>query len=47
MANIIRKIRRWRDENVSRGQLARFDDRMLNDIGMVRGDISKVVRYTS
>lgn len=47
MANIIRKIRRWRDENVSRGQLARLDARTLDDLGMVRGDIPRVVRHTS
>lgn len=47
MANIIEKIRRWRDENVSRGQLARLDARMLNDLGLVRGDIARVVRHTN
>ncbi len=45
MANIIKTIRRWRNENVSRGQLARFDARMLDDLGLVRGDIARVVRY--
>jgi uncharacterized protein YjiS (DUF1127 family) len=47
MANIIEKIRRWRDENVSRGQLARLDARMLDDLGLVRGDIARVVRHTN
>ncbi|MFQ5784841.1 MAG: DUF1127 domain-containing protein [Alphaproteobacteria bacterium] len=45
MGNIVRKIRRWRDETVSRGQLARLDKRLLDDIGMVRGDIERVVRH--
>jgi len=43
MVSIIRKIRRWRDERVSRGQLARLDSRTLDDIGMVRGDIPRVI----
>ena len=43
MVSIIRKIRRWRTETVSRGQLARFDRRTLDDLGMVRGDIPRVV----
>ncbi len=47
MANIIQTIRRWRDENVSRGQLARFDDRILDDLGLVRSDIDRVVRHLS
>ncbi|MEE8532418.1 MAG: DUF1127 domain-containing protein [Alphaproteobacteria bacterium] len=45
MANIIQTIRRWRDENVSRGQLARFDARILDDLGLVRSDIACVIRY--
>ncbi len=47
MANIIQTIRRWRDENVSRGQLARFDARILDDLGLVRSDIDRVVRHLS
>ncbi|MFQ5958802.1 MAG: DUF1127 domain-containing protein [Alphaproteobacteria bacterium] len=45
MANIIKRIRRWRDENVSRGQLARLDKRTLDDLGMVGRDIARVVRH--
>ena len=41
---ILKTIRRWRNETVSRGQLARLDDRMLRDIGIVRADIEHVVR---
>ncbi len=45
MGNFFKRMRRWHDETTSRGQLARFDNRMLFDIGMVRGDIDRVVRY--
>lgn len=45
MNSIIKRIRRWRDENVSKGQLARMDKRMLDDLGMVRGDIKRVVHH--
>jgi uncharacterized protein YjiS (DUF1127 family) len=41
---ILKTIRRWRNESVSRGQLARLDDRMLRDIGIARADIEHVVR---
>jgi uncharacterized protein YjiS (DUF1127 family) len=45
MSNIIKRIRRWHDENVSQGQLARLDKRTLDDLGMVRGDIKRIVRH--
>ena len=41
---ILKTIRRWRNESVSRVQLARLDDRMLRDIGIVRSDIEHVLR---
>ena len=44
MSNLIRKLRRWRDASVSRGQLARFDARTMADLGMMRGDIDRVAR---
>ena len=44
MINIFDNFRRWRDQRTARGQLARMDDRMLEDIGIVRGDIDRVVR---
>ena len=44
MTTLISKIRRWRDRSVSRRQLVRFDARTLNDLGMRRGDIDRVVR---
>ncbi len=44
MKAVLGMIRRWRDESVSRAQLARFDDRLLDDLGIVRGDIPRIVR---
>ncbi|MFP6744086.1 MAG: DUF1127 domain-containing protein [Alphaproteobacteria bacterium] len=44
MTTLISKILRWRDHSVSRRQLVRFDARTLNDLGMRRGDIDRVVR---
>jgi uncharacterized protein YjiS (DUF1127 family) len=44
MTNLISKIRRWRNCSVSRGQLGRLDAHTLNDLGMGRGDIDRVVR---
>ncbi len=44
MFSLIRKLRRWRATSVSRGQLARFDDRVLADLGMMRSDIDRVAR---
>ena len=41
---ILKTIRRWRNETVTRGQLARLDDRMLRDIGISRSDIEHVAR---
>ena len=43
MTTLISKIRRWRDRSVSRRQLVRFDARTLNDLGIRRGDIDRVV----
>ena len=44
ISSVIRKLRRWRDTSVSRGELARLDARMLADLGMTRCDIDRVVR---
>ena len=44
MANIFDSFRHWRNRRIARGQLARMDDRMLEDIGIIRGDIDHVVR---
>ncbi len=43
MDNIFKRIRRWRDVSVSRGQLARFDPRTLDDLGVGRSDIDRIV----
>ena len=45
MNSIIKRIRRWRDESVSEGQLARMDKGTLDDLGIVRGDIKRIVRH--
>ena len=44
MTTLISKICRWRDRAVSRRQLVRFDAHTLNDLGIRRGDIDRVVR---
>ena len=43
MKNIFQTIRQWQRGNASAKILNRLDDRMLADIGIVRGDISKAV----
>ena len=43
MKNFFQTIRKWQRSNVAAKTLNRFDDRMLADIGIVRGDISKAV----
>ncbi len=43
MKNIFQTIRQWQRGNATAKTLNRLDDRMLADIGMARGDISKVV----
>jgi uncharacterized protein YjiS (DUF1127 family) len=47
MTSLIQKLRHWRNTSVARGRLARLDDRMLRDIGMVRGDIDRATRGLS
>jgi uncharacterized protein YjiS (DUF1127 family) len=44
MGKFVERFRRWRAETIARGQLARFDDRLLEDLGIVRGEIPEVVR---
>ncbi len=43
MKNIFRTIRQWQRGNAAARMLNRLDDRMLADIGIARGDISKAV----
>ncbi len=45
MNSILKRIRRWRDETVSASQLARLNNRMLDDIGIARSDIKRIVRH--
>ncbi len=44
MINIIDTLRRWHNRNVAITALGRMNDRMLADIGLVRGDIARAVR---
>ena len=44
MTRLFGRIRRWRNRSVSRRQLGRLDSRTLNDLGIGRGDIDRVVR---
>ncbi len=43
MKNIFQTIRQWQRGNAAAKMLYRFDDCMLADIGIARGDISKAV----
>ena len=44
MNNVFKSISRWHRRNKTIAQLNRLDDRALNDIGMVRGNIASMVR---
>ncbi len=43
MRNILHTIRQWQRGNAAAKLLYRFDDCMLADIGIARGDISRPV----
>ncbi len=43
MKNIFQTIRQWQRGNAAAKMLNRFDDHLLADIGIARGDISKAV----
>jgi uncharacterized protein YjiS (DUF1127 family) len=45
MNNVFKQILHWRDRNVSKRQLTRLNNHMLNDIGITRGDIGRVVEF--
>ena len=45
MNNVFKRILRWRNKSVSKGQLARLNDRMLDDIGIARSDVGQVIAY--
>lgn len=42
-ANTIGALAAWNDARATRAALARLSDRELDDIGLCRGDINKVV----
>ena len=44
MKNIFASIRNWQRRNETVNALYKLDDRMLADIGLVRGNINEVVR---
>ena len=43
MKNVCQTIRQWQRGNTAAKLLNRLDDRMLADIGIARGEISKAV----
>ena len=43
MKNIFQSIRQWQRGNSTAKLLNRLDDRMLDDIGIARGDIRQAV----
>ncbi len=45
MNNVFNLIIHWRNENLARRQLVRLNNRMLDDIGMTRGDIDRVAAH--
>ena len=44
MFNLIESIRRWQRRSATTIQLSQLDDRLLADIGLVRGNIDEVAR---
>ncbi len=44
MINIFETVRRWRRRNATITDINKLDNRMLADIGIVRGDIRNVAR---
>ncbi len=43
MKNIFQTIRQWQRRNTTAKMLNRFDDHMLTDIGITRGELGKSV----
>ncbi|NCO21435.1 MAG: DUF1127 domain-containing protein [Rhodobacterales bacterium] len=41
-ANLISSVAAWNNQRVTRKSLSRLTDRELDDIGLVRGDISRM-----
>ena len=44
MYNFVNAFRRWQRNQATIQELSRLDDRTLNDIGVVRADITSIVR---
>ena len=44
MNNVFKTISKWHRRNKTIAQINQLDDRALNDIGMVRGNIASTVR---
>ncbi len=44
MKNIFTSIRNWQRRNQTINSLSKLDDRMLADVGLVRGNIADAVR---
>ena len=42
-ASVFRFLLLWQDRLVERDRLADMDQRMLNDMGLTRGDVARVV----
>ena len=45
MINVFESIRRWRHRSNTLASLAQLDDRMLTDIGLVRGNLKEATRH--
>lgn len=45
MINVIESIRRWHRRSSTVDALSRLDDRMLADIGLVRGNLKDATRH--
>ena len=43
MSNLFQTIRKWQRRNSTDRMLNRLDDRMLDDIGIARGELHKPV----
>lgn len=44
LAELVQSVRSWRQRQAAAAELRALDDRMLNDLGITRGEIDRVVR---
>ncbi len=44
MINVFDSIRRWHRRSTTVAELSKLDDRMLADIGLVRGNLAEATR---